>query len=77
MKLNEPNCTLVLFEELPLYGVDAFADELIQWVRARRFPDPISFDPLGWAEDEIIGHLHPEPSSGWHGFDDDDGPIEL
>lgn len=77
MKREEPNCTLVLFEELPLYGVDAFADELIQWVRARRFPDPISFDPLGWAEDEIIGHLHPEPSLGWHGFDDDDGPIEL
>ena len=77
MKLDEPNGILITLDELPLYGVDVGPSELVQWVRARLFPDPISFDPLAWAEDEILGHLHPDPSMHWYGFGDDDGPIEL
>jgi len=77
MKKREPNVMFVLLDELEIYGVDVDAAELVQLVRARLFPDPVCFDPLAWAEDEVIAHLHPDMSMHWDGFVDDDGPIEL
>ena len=67
----------IALNELPIYGVDVDPGELIKLVRVRQFPDPISFEPLAWDEDEIIAYLHPELSIRRYGFINDDGPIEL
>lgn len=48
----------ISLKQLNRLGVDFSPAELITLVRARLFPDPITFVPLQWDEVEVVAHIY-------------------